>query len=191
MSPLPRNTKRLTGLPDPEKIVQEYTANQAVIEGLEKELDRARNHQLMYIHFLRRSGYSSPQFSIESYKIVSRFKEGFAQTPVGTLSMRRAVLEILREAWPNDIHILEILKKAEERGARSAAKNKRSVVALICLNFSKRKYPLERTGPSRWRWNPADDWRPFAEEESEDISEIPDVTPRAEVQSLIDSLRAS
>jgi hypothetical protein len=73
--------------------------------------------------------------------------------PVGSLSLRRAVLDIVREAGGRELTTDDILQRARTRGADSAAKDPANVVDLILYTRRKRDHaPLERTRARTWRW---------------------------------------
>lgn len=73
--------------------------------------------------------------------------------PVGTVSLRSAVLDIVREAGGRPLAATDILRLARSRGADSAAKNPEQVVDLILYTLRKRNHqPLERVDKGTWRW---------------------------------------
>lgn len=75
--------------------------------------------------------------------------------PVGEVSMRSAVVRVMRDAGGTALHTREVLVRAERLGARTNAKVPLSVVDLILLNLMK-KGRTERTAPRTWRWTDMD-----------------------------------
>ena len=55
--------------------------------------------------------------------------------PRGEISMRSAVLKVIREAHGEPLHVREILHRARALGAETAGKNPEAIVDLIALTF--------------------------------------------------------
>ena len=74
---------------------------------------------------------------------------------LGTISMRGAIKDILREAHGEPLKAAEILRRATDRGARTSGKRPEAVIDLNALSLSKEGHPIERVGPRTWRWKVA------------------------------------
>ncbi len=74
--------------------------------------------------------------------------------PVGEVSMRSAVAQVVREAG-GPLHTKEIMRRAQAMGATTNAKVPLSVVDLVLINLQK-KGRAERTAPRTWRWTDMD-----------------------------------
>lgn len=70
---------------------------------------------------------------------------------VGTISMRAAVRQVLRDAHGSPLHTKEIYRRVSELGAKTTAGRPESVVDLTALTLSKNE-PIERISPRTWRW---------------------------------------
>lgn len=73
-----------------------------------------------------------------------------SSAPVGSVSMRSAVAQILREA-DSPLHSREILKRATAMGASTTAKFPTSVVDLVALDLT-RKGSARKVAPRTWEW---------------------------------------
>jgi hypothetical protein len=72
-------------------------------------------------------------------------------TPVGTVSMRSAVAQVMREANGRPLHTREVMARAQAMGASTNAKVPLSVVDLVLLGLLK-KGSVEKVAPRTWRW---------------------------------------
>jgi hypothetical protein len=74
--------------------------------------------------------------------------------PVGSVSFRGAVLQILRDARGEPLNVREILPRALALGAATNAKNPLGAVDLMAHSL-KRSHPVEKVGPRTWRYGAA------------------------------------
>lgn len=72
-----------------------------------------------------------------------------SSTPVGSVSMRSAVAQVMRDA-KGPLHTREVMSRAQAMGASTNAKVPLSVVDLVLLNLAKNG-KAERTAPRTWR----------------------------------------
>jgi len=71
----------------------------------------------------------------------------------GSISLRKAVLQVLREAHGEPVHVREILARIEALGAVTEAKNPLKIIDLIASGAKTRNHePIERVSPRSWRW---------------------------------------
>jgi hypothetical protein len=72
--------------------------------------------------------------------------------PKGSVSLRSAVLHVLREARGAPLHTREILLRAQQLGARTTGKEPLGVTDLTAYSLNKTGQPIEKVGPRTWRW---------------------------------------
>lgn len=71
----------------------------------------------------------------------------------GTISLRKAVLQVIREAHGSPVHLKEIRARALGMGASTDAKDPDRIMDLVAYNLKSRSgQPLERVSPRSWRW---------------------------------------
>ena len=71
----------------------------------------------------------------------------------GRVSVRQAVLQVLKDARGEPLHVKEIVRRINDLGAISASKNPAGVVGLVAMSLQKRdNQPIERTAGQTWRW---------------------------------------
>jgi hypothetical protein len=89
---------------------------------------------------------SAPQMSLP-------LAEGRTPRPAtpGTISMRGAVLRVLREAHGEPLHSKEILRRVTALGAMSNAKNPLGMMDLLAYSLAK-SHPMKKVGPRTWRY---------------------------------------
>jgi hypothetical protein len=113
-----------------------------------KALDDEREVLLSLINgyngWLRLHGESPP----EPRKAVQR-----SNVPAGDVSLRSAVLTVLKQAHGSPVHVREILARITTMGAVTRAKSPEKVIDLVAYNLKTRKgEPLERVSPRSWRY---------------------------------------
>lgn len=82
-----------------------------------------------------------------------RAKAKRSTATLGTISLRKAVLQVIREAHGSPVHIKEISARAQALGATTTAKDPFRIVDLVAYNLKTRSdQPLERVSPRSWRW---------------------------------------
>jgi hypothetical protein len=120
-----------------EQIDAERTAIQGIVSGYET--------------LLRTMGESEPARSEPARRATATSPRKFhGSTPVGSVSMRSAVADVLRRA-DRPLHTKQVLDQAMQMGAASNSKDPASVVDLVILNLSK-KGLVKKTEPRTWRW---------------------------------------
>lgn len=73
--------------------------------------------------------------------------------PVGRVSLRSAVADVVRSSGGRPIHTSEILARARSMGADTTGSRPERVVDLVLYNLKTRNgAPLERVAPMTWRW---------------------------------------
>lgn len=76
-----------------------------------------------------------------------------SNVPAGDVSLRSAVLTVLKEAHGSPVHVREILARITALGAVTNAKSPEKVLDLVAYNLKTRKgEPLERVSPRSWRY---------------------------------------
>ena len=76
-----------------------------------------------------------------------------AGKPKGTVSLRRAVVEVLKEARGEPLHVKEIFRRVSAKGARTGAKSPLGAIDLTCYSILKyHPKALEKVRPRTWRW---------------------------------------
>ena len=79
--------------------------------------------------------------------------DGVATKPKGTISLRGAVVEVLKEARGEPLHVKEILQRITAKGAKTSAKSPLGAVDLTCYSILKyHPKALEKVRPRTWRW---------------------------------------
>lgn len=75
------------------------------------------------------------------------------RTLKGSISLRKAVLQVLREAHGEPVRVGEILARATAMGAITNAKSPDKIIDLVAYNLKTRSdQPIERVSPRSWRW---------------------------------------
>lgn len=121
------------------------------------KLDEEREFLVSLIHgyegWLRLHGSSNGAATLTVRPRAAR-QSGAARTaPKGSVSLRQAVLQIVREAQGSPVHIREILARALAMGAATNAQHPERIVDLVAYNLKSRSnQPLERVSPRSWRW---------------------------------------
>lgn len=124
------------------------------LEVVKANLDRNEDEKRVLLDLLKgyegwlrlygeSSGASQPPLPIAK-KVVDT-------TTKGTISMRAAIRQILREARGEPLHSKEIWRRAVEMGAKTAGENPLGLVDLSAFSLSKTE-PIEKVGPRTWRW---------------------------------------
>jgi hypothetical protein len=71
----------------------------------------------------------------------------------GTVSMRSAVQQVLREARGEPLHIREVYHRAQALGATSDAKNPVRITDLLIYTLIHRGgLPIQKVAPATYRW---------------------------------------
>lgn len=71
----------------------------------------------------------------------------------GTISLRQAVQDVLKEAQGAPLHVKEILRRAQERGAVTESRDPQSVIDFVTYGLKTRDgAPVEKVAPRTWRW---------------------------------------
>ena len=71
----------------------------------------------------------------------------------GAISVRAAVLQVLRDALGEPLHAAEIARRISALGAVTTSKNPTGVVGLVAASLQNRDgLPVEKSGPQTWRW---------------------------------------
>ena len=88
--------------------------------------------------------------------IEAGYKQLLALTERGTplISLRAALLQVLRASKNKPLHVQEILRQVETLGAhvRSANNDKVSRVDVGIYGLKRQGFPLERVGTRTWKW---------------------------------------
>jgi hypothetical protein len=71
--------------------------------------------------------------------------------PRGTVSLRSAVLEVLKAA-DGPLTTKEIWKRVHEKGAETTSKHPSSVVDLTTYQLKKSGHPVKKTAPATWQY---------------------------------------
>lgn len=72
--------------------------------------------------------------------------------PRGEISLRSAVLQVLKEARGQPLHSKEILVRATALGAATTSKDPVAIVDLTAYSLQKGGATIEKTGPRIWHW---------------------------------------
>jgi hypothetical protein len=71
----------------------------------------------------------------------------------GKLSVRQAVLQVLKDARGEPLHAKEIARRVSEMGAVTSSKNPAGVVGLVANSLQTRdSQPIEKVAGQTWRW---------------------------------------
>lgn len=71
----------------------------------------------------------------------------------GSVSMTQAVKEVLQEAHGEPMHVVDILAKAQAKGAITESSDPANSTDILLSKFRKRDHlPVERTAPRTWKW---------------------------------------
>lgn len=70
---------------------------------------------------------------------------------IGTISFRKAVLEVIKSARGEPIHVKEILHRAKQMGAVTNAKNPEGITDLHCHSWAE-SGDIKRTNPRTYKW---------------------------------------
>ena len=73
------------------------------------------------------------------------------QVKGGTISLRSAVLEVLKAA-DGPLTTKEIWKRVHEKGAETTSKHPSSVVDLTTYQLKKSGHPVKKTAPATWQY---------------------------------------
>jgi len=68
------------------------------------------------------------------------------------ISITSTALEVLKEAYPEGLHVSEIWKRAQAKGAVTYAKRPASALGCSLYSLRQRGGPVEQVGPATWRW---------------------------------------
>jgi len=83
--------------------------------------------------------------------------EVMRRKPKGTVSLRSAVMDVLKEARGEPLHVKEIWRRAGAKGAQTASKSPLGAIDLTCYSILKyHPTALEKVRPRTWRWKEAD-----------------------------------
>lgn len=81
--------------------------------------------------------------------------------PQGTIAVRKAIIEVLRNAQGRPVPARELLDGVRALGAVTKGANPESLIDLHARNAMLReKAPIERLGKRTWRWIGPLDWQP-------------------------------
>ena len=125
------------------------------LNQLDEERDVLLNLLKGYEGWLRLKGATNGhQPQLMPARSADRFK------PKGTISLRRAILKVIREAGGEPLHSSAILTRVHSLGAVTEAKDPQAVVDLTAYSLQKGGEPIEKCDPRTWRWIGARDGLP-------------------------------
>lgn len=147
------------GRPMDEPTVRRQLAEvQAALDGIEQErevlLSLARGYEgWLRLHGLNGQKPAKPSLQASAKRRITKGSVGRAvEQVVGELSYRRAVLDVLKEARGEPLHVKEILNRARAKGANTKAKDPVGITDLLLYSSEKQGQPVRKSGPRTWKW---------------------------------------
>jgi hypothetical protein len=120
-----------------EHMDDERKALQQIVEGLES--------------LLRATGSAPSGTKAANKPATAKVAVKASNVPVGSISMRSAVMEYMRNAKSEPRHSRDVLAGVSALGAHTNAKEPISVIDLVLLGLVK-KGRVEKVAPRTWRW---------------------------------------
>lgn len=84
---------------------------------------------------------------------LAKRSRGRRSSQKGDVSLRSAILQVLKDARGAQLHSKEILNRVRGLGADTKAKDPVGIIDLVAINLKTRSdTPIERVAPRTWRW---------------------------------------
>ena len=138
-----------------ETIRKQLVEMPAALQRIEAEREVMINIVKGYEGWLKlydqRNGGAAQPPLLEVNGAGTKKKRGKTGVIQGTISVRSAILQVVKDARGVTLHSEEIWQRAEAMGARTKSDNPKDVVDLNLFGL-RQKHPIEKMGPRLYRW---------------------------------------